>query len=244
MQGETREHDAFCVCKRISFTVYHLTPSHIFPKGDQQPKFSQIYVYDKENEADNRLRHASDKKQVEVSTLKDIQEELKMVNFFVQQYKSAAEVFQDNPEQSLKMVFKSKGSAGAKKKHMNPDISDVVIIMPGEQTEPRDVVLYRNKDDHPNHNETTRIDQNHVMYDPTAYPLILPYGDYGFSIDREIMKSTGRKVTAMEFYRYHLQVREDSFNTEHAGWGKRISVISTVRLRQVGSNLCEITKTN
>ena len=98
---------------------------------------------------------------------------------------------------------------------MNPDISDVVIIMPGEQTEPRDVVLYRNKDDHPTHNETTRIDQNHVMYDPTAYPLILPYGDYGFSIDREIMKSTGRKVTAMEFYRYHLQVREDSFNTIH-----------------------------
>ena len=39
---------------KMSGQMYHLTPSHIFPKGDQQPKFSQIYVYDQDNEADNR----------------------------------------------------------------------------------------------------------------------------------------------------------------------------------------------
>ena len=126
---------------------------------------------------------------------------------------SATDVFKANPQKPLKMVFKSKGSAGSKKKYMRPDISDVVVIAPGEQTEPRDVVLYRYKDDHPTKNDTTRIDENHVMYDPAAYPLILPYGDYGFSFDRELYKANKRKLTAMEFYRYHLQVRDHSFNT-------------------------------
>ena len=83
---------------------------------------------------------------------------------------------------------------------MNPDVSDVVVITPGEQTKPRDVVLYRHKVDHPKQNETIRINENHVMYDHTAYPLILPYGDFGFSIDREILKTNNKKVTAMEFF--------------------------------------------
>ena len=47
------------------------------------------------------------------------------------------------------------------------------------------------------------------MYDPSAYPLILPLGDDGFSIDHTYSKP---KLTAMEFYRYHMQVR-GGFNT-------------------------------
>ena len=209
--GNTRGPNIF----KMSGQMYHLTPSHVFPVNKQQPKFSQIYVYDQNNETDNRLSHAHDKKKVNIATLKIIQNELKEVNVIVRQYKSAAEMLEANPKKELKMVFKAKGSKGAKKKHMNPDISDVVVIAPGTQTEPRDVVLYRNKDDHPKQNETTRINENHIIYDPTAYPLILPYGDYGFSIDREILKTNKRKLKAMEFYRYHMQVRVGSFNTLH-----------------------------
>lgn len=52
------------------------------------------------------------------------------------------------------MVFKAKSSQGAKKRHLNPDVSEVVIVAPGEQTEPRDIVLYRNTADAPNQKET------------------------------------------------------------------------------------------
>ena len=41
------------------------------------------------------------------------------------------------------MVIKAKGSMRAKKK--SPSVEDVVVIAPGEQTEPRDVVLYRSQ---------------------------------------------------------------------------------------------------
>ena len=181
---------------KMSGQMYHLAPSHIFPTGDKKPKFSQIYVYDQDNEIANRIGHATDRKKIDTNTLKIIQKELKEVNFFVQRFKSAADIFEAHPAEKLKMVFKSKGSAGSRKKHMNPDISDVVVIAPGEQTEPRDVILYRNVNDHPNQNETTRMDENHVMYDPTAYPLILPFGDYGFSIDRNIANNSQRNINA------------------------------------------------
>ena len=171
--GNTRGPNIF----KMSGQMYHLTPSHIFPDANQEPKFSQIYVYDEINEISNRIKHVKDKKQVEIDTLKIIQQELKGINFLIQQFMSAADLFRTNPEKPLKMVFKSKGSAGSKKKHIRPDIS--------------------------------------VIYDPAAYPLILPYGDYGYSIDRDLNKENKRKLTAMEFYRYHLQVRTNSFNALH-----------------------------
>ena len=65
---------------KMSGQMYHLTPSHMFPGEDQQPKFSQIYVYDQKHETENRLRHTNDKNQVEITTLKIIQEELNPIS--------------------------------------------------------------------------------------------------------------------------------------------------------------------
>ena len=76
--GNTRGPNIF----KMSGQMYHLTPSHIFPDDDKQPKFSQIYVYDTNNETNNRVKHAHDKKKVKIDTLKIIEKELKEVNFF------------------------------------------------------------------------------------------------------------------------------------------------------------------
>ena len=122
---------------------------------------------------------------------------------------NATKLFLENPEKNLRMVIKAKGSIGAKKKKKSPSVQDVVVIAPGEQTEPRDVVLYRSQADHPKNNDTIRINENHFMYDPTAYPVILPFGDDGYSIDHTYNK---KKLTAMDFYRFHMQVR-NGFNT-------------------------------
>ena len=55
------------------------------------------------------------------------------------------------------------------------------------------------------------------MYDPAAYPLILPHGDAGFSLNNPIAKvnapSTRATVSLQEFTRFHLQQRTNSFNT-------------------------------
>ena len=198
--------------------MYHLTPSALFPDTTNKPKFSQIFVYDQDNEIKNRLHQARGDGLIRKDTLTLIQETLKKVNPLVREFKSGADIFNRRPNQDIRIVFKAKGSLGAHKRHLNPDVSNVVILAPGEQTEPRDVILYRTAADAPNHKETTQISELHAMYDPAAYPLILPHGDAGFSYDNPVMKvnetsTTTRNVTVQEFFRFHMHQRIDSFNT-------------------------------
>ena len=198
---------------KMSGQMYHLIPN-VLPVQGKEPKFSQIFVYDgesQEKELDDRIEHLrhNEKKIVKRETLKVIQAELKKTSPYVKEFKAAAKIFQENPDKKLKMVIKAKGSIAAKKRKQNPNVEDVIVVAPGEQTEPRDVILYRSQADHPSKNDTVHIDENHYMYDPTAYPLMLPFGDDGYSIDHVYDK---RKLTALEFYRYHIQVR-DNLNT-------------------------------
>ena len=198
---------------KMSGQMYHLIPN-ILPAEGKKSKFSQIFVYDRESqekELDDRIYHLKpgERKIIKRDTLNTIQSELKKTSPYVKEFKAAAKIFQDNPDKQLKMVIKAKGSVAAKKRKQNPNVEDIIVVAPGEQTEPRDVVLYRSQTEHPSKNDTVHIDENHYMYDPTAYPLVLPYGDDGHSIDHIYSK---RKLTALEFYRYHIQVR-DGFNT-------------------------------
>ena len=199
---------------KMSGSMYHLTP-HIFPEKDQKPKFSQIYVYDVEHELSNRLEHIREKDRINKMTLETIQNELKVCNFYVRKYHSAAEMFKANPEDNLRMVFKSKGSLGTKKKDNMPQINDVVVIAPGEQTEPRDIVLYRSRKFCPDGYDAVRINELHKAYDPTAYALILPHGDDGFSIPPPLKEDGKHQLSINDFYIYHLMIRSNSFNALH-----------------------------
>ena len=221
--------------------MYHLAP-HVFPETDQKPKFSQIYVYDIEHEVSNRLEHSHEKEGIKKGTLEAIQNELKNFNYYVKKYQSAADIFKSNPEKNLRMVFKSKGSMGAKKKDNMPQINDVVVIAPGDQTEPRDIVLYRSRQFSPGNHDAVRIHELHKAYDPTAYALILPHGDDGYSIPPPL-KENGRQMSITDFYVYHFMVRHLSFNAIHR-CGRlfqeylcdQYSKIEGARLRYIRSN--------
>ena len=198
---------------KISGSMFHLTPN-VLPDPGQTPKFSQIYIYDSKQQVEERMKHCKTPKSINKKLLEELQGMLFKCNFYVKQYQAAADVFASNPTEDLRLVIKSKGSKEAQKKTFMPDVSDVVVIAPGDQTEPRDVVLYKSKAAHPNGNDTVRIDELHKSYDPTAYVLILPNGDDGYSLPPPL-KNNGRQLTAMDFYSFHLMVRESCFNTLH-----------------------------
>ena len=82
---------------KMSGSMYHLTP-HVFPDSSQKPKFSQIYVYDIENEIPNRLHYVNEKDRINQQILEDIQNELKDCNYYVKKFQSAAEIFKANPK--------------------------------------------------------------------------------------------------------------------------------------------------
>ena len=198
---------------KISGSMYHLTPN-VLPDPGQEPKFSQIYVYDKDQQVDARLSHTNQPKTINKTILENLQEMLKECNYYVHQFLAAADIFASRPTEDLRLVMKSKGSQEAQKKTFMPDVSDVVVIAPGDQTDRRDVVLYKSRSSHPRGNDTVRIHELHKSYDPTAYVLILPNGDDGYSIPPPLKKNS-RPLTAMDYYSYHLMIRDSCFNTLH-----------------------------
>ena len=188
-----------------------------FPVKAEDHQYSRCVakLYDRQNEMGNRIDTQATKEKLDCSTMKVLQENLHNINFYVQQYQQAADILTAEPSKELRLIFKAKGSKNVKKQYSLPDVSDVGILAPGDLTEPRDIVLYPSKSAHPSGRATVRIDQYHPMYDPTAYVLLFPYGDEGYSLPAplKVDNMVGKKVTELEFYRYHIMHRSNSFNT-------------------------------
>ena len=203
---------------KMSGSMYHLMGPVLKDDG-VQPKFSQLYVYDRKNEVENRLKTQKTHDKLLPETIEKLQSCLRENNFHVQQYEQAAEVMRKNPTEVLRLCFKAKGSRNVKKQYNLPDVNDVGILAPGDMAEKRDIVLYNKSSNHPEGNKTTRIHELHQMYDPTAYILLFPHGDSGYSIPAPLkvghMELKTRKVSTLEFYRYHMMIRDSNFNTIH-----------------------------
>ena len=67
-------------CFRISGHVYH-SISQMLPEPGKVPSFSQIYIYDQENELDNRLRVFN---HLDRDLLSELQDMIKEVNPYAQ----------------------------------------------------------------------------------------------------------------------------------------------------------------
>ena len=90
-------------CYRISRQVYHVL-SQMHPKHDKKPSFSQIYIYDQQNELDNRLQSFQ---QLDRTVLKELQDMIKDVNPCAAVYKQAGDIVRENPTQDIKLVFRA-----------------------------------------------------------------------------------------------------------------------------------------
>ena len=70
---------------KISGSMFHLTPN-VLPDPGQEPKFAQIYVYDRELQLDARLKHSNQPKLINKKVLGNLQDMLKDCNFYVKRY--------------------------------------------------------------------------------------------------------------------------------------------------------------
>ncbi len=210
---------------KISGQIYHSLGT-ILPNANSTPVFSQLYVYDKENELTNRHNRNTDN--MERETLKELQEIMHENNPYVQEYMKAAEIIKQNPSQDIQLVLKASGTPDPRRYNL-PTGNDIAIVIPQINTDKlsyRDVILYKSADDHPKGYKTVRINEMHPMYDPTAYPLLFIFGDKGYDYelfkpqisknqDQDQTTEIAHKVTTRKFYRYRLFEREGIFNTLH-----------------------------
>ena len=185
---------------KIQGQVYHRIGS-IYPEKINDEKYLQIYFMGNNEEEVNRrnehfpfLRH---------SLLKELQDLLHNNNDKIKEIKYALE---RNNEPNFKLVIKEnyRPTDEHARRFNKPTTNEVAILMIGDSTNKRDIII--NKRD----STIQRINETHPSYDCLQYPLIFWKGQSGYGIN--LKQSNGKKMSCMNYYAYLIMVRENDYN--------------------------------
>ncbi|MFS8003020.1 putative helitron helicase-like domain-containing protein [Helianthus anomalus] len=209
---------------RLSGQNYH-NISSLLPDDGDEPKFSQLYIHDTDNEIFNRQNVVGGSNTSFSITEKafdfQIIEELKVMldsnNALVKSYRQARNCFNENPYIDLKLRLIGKRAKDGRTYNL-PEASKVAALVIGDFTqavENRDIVVKTKS------GRLERISELHPSYLSLQYPLLFPYGEDMYRVDilhRGLTVDTKRKrpmCTMCEFFAYKLQDRVDKFSVIH-----------------------------
>ncbi|XP_021975067.1 uncharacterized protein LOC110870171 [Helianthus annuus] len=214
---------------RLSGENYHSIGS-LIPTNGSKPKFSQLYIYDTENEVANRQfvlgesrKHSSSSTEnLDFQIISELKAMLDSHNQLVKSYRMARDCFQRNPCENLKIRLIAKRNKDGRTYNL-PTASEVAALIVGDIDtlfEPRDIIV-KSKQGY-----LERISELHPSYLALQYPLLFVYGDDGYRIDilhRDVSTSTSSDVststtskrhtcTMREYFCYRIQDRSNTFS--------------------------------
>ncbi|XP_022024880.1 uncharacterized protein LOC110925221 [Helianthus annuus] len=170
---------------RLQGQNYHRMAS-LLPDDGEEPKFSQVYIYDSQNEVVNRQKAVSSQiefkttrnNQLDSTTIKGLKDMLDSCNRLVQSFRMVRDCFQENEFQdvSLKLI-------GTRDKdgrvHNLPTTSEIVALITGDfdgAFDKQDIVVRKKS------GGLQRISELHPSYLALQYPLIFPYAEDGYRV--------------------------------------------------------------
>ncbi|XP_035845829.1 uncharacterized protein LOC110943525 [Helianthus annuus] len=206
---------------RLQGQNYHRMGS-LLPDDGEEPKFSQLYIYDSQNEVVNRQKAVSSQieckttrnNQLDSTTIEGLKDMLDSRNPLVQSFRMVRDCFQENEFQdvSLKLI-------GTRDKdgrvHNLPTASEIVALIHGDfdgAFDKRDIVVRKKS------GGLQRISELHPSYLALQYPLIFPYAEDGYrvgikhrgiAIDDGVLRTN---LTIREFFCYKIQDRQNQFS--------------------------------
>ncbi|KAF7820696.1 uncharacterized protein G2W53_026151 [Senna tora] len=159
----------------------HLLGS-LLPENDEQPKFSQLYMYDTDNEISNRAQSEGSFTsgcQYDATLIMQITQMFDEYNPLVMQYKNVKERYRSSNVDnfSLKLIRKRNSDP---RPYKLPTASEVAALIVGDfriKNGERDIIV-ENRSGLLQH-----IDELHSLYLPMQYPLLFPYGEDGYRND-------------------------------------------------------------
>ncbi|XP_017217515.2 uncharacterized protein LOC108195093 [Daucus carota subsp. sativus] len=194
---------------------------HVFgtliPNEGKDPKFCQLYIYDTENEVDNRMKwvKVDNGEPVDKGVVSGLLEMLDSTNELVPFFRMARDRFKEDAVQDLKIVMKVSRADSGRENFIGPS-NEVGAIMVGDLEDTcgeRDIVIHSKK------HGLQRISDIHPKLMALQYPLLFPAGEDGYSDDIPYQKTKNnegkkrQRVTMKEYYSYRLQVRHNEGNT-------------------------------
>ncbi|KAI5392584.1 hypothetical protein KIW84_077109 [Lathyrus oleraceus] len=147
----------------------------MLPVPGQNPRFAQLYVYDTENEIENRMHGFRSKSGVDVNIVRKLSEMLYECNVHAQSFRMARDRLCEEGVSDLKpRLISERRNDG--RIYNQPTVSEVAALIVGDvdTAEKRDIIVQKQC------GELQRIDEYHTSYLGYHYPLLFPYGEDGY----------------------------------------------------------------
>ncbi|XP_021717300.1 uncharacterized protein LOC110685147 [Chenopodium quinoa] len=180
---------------RAQGSIYHKIGKLLPSTSESRPQFLQLYIYDTEHEVKNRLAENITLRQDIVKRVKAI---LDQCNPFVHNLRSLAQ--QENVQDCALRINEQPSD---RPQYCLPTASHAVVIVGGEEVANlnlRDILVQSTS------GQLMTVLDTAGYYDPLQYPLLFPYGSYGWSINS--LDNNGRTIPCRAFYAYIIQVRQ------------------------------------
>src|SRR5512138_351968 len=196
---------------RIQGSTHHLMGS-LMPNDGTDPKFAQVYVYDGDMEAQIQ-RRGNIIGGLNEDFLRVIQQTMTDTNPWAKRFLSAGDLMRHGDVNDFRLVIHANHGMDLRT-HNKPSVNEVAAIIADEGIDdPRDVVVHLRED-----GRLQRISDIHPGYDPLQFPLLYPFGEYGWSPYIEYANDGIRrrsKVSCKEFYAYKSFEQNEEWSVLH-----------------------------
>ncbi|XP_019086315.1 PREDICTED: uncharacterized protein LOC104720511 [Camelina sativa] len=183
----------------------------MLPAAGDEPKYSQMYIFDTANEVKNRVKSVTrteSSTSLDEETVSGLMEMLDSTSALTKIYRAARDRYELHKPTELSIRLVAQRHRG--KQYDLPTSDEIAGLIVGDlssTTGGRDVIVHLQSDD------LQRITELHPLYMALQYPLLFPYGEDGYHPDIPYASRTHRKaikrefVTMLEFYAYQIQTR-------------------------------------
>nr|GEX64691.1 hypothetical protein [Tanacetum cinerariifolium] len=213
-------------CFRLHGQNYHRLGS-LLPVNDAKPKFSQLYVYDTDNEDQNRIdaisSGSSGKKSSGDSIDPHITQALRKIldehNELVKTHRMVRDCYrsQENQLDNVKLKLVGRRTSDGRTYNLLTAFEIVVLIVGDieQALDERDIVVESRNGD------IQQINVLHPKFLSVQYPLLFPYGEDGYHTEilhRDVVDPNTKqhvRLTMREFMAYIIQERPDKFSLIH-----------------------------
>nr|GFB90004.1 helitron helicase-like domain-containing protein [Tanacetum cinerariifolium] len=169
---------------KISGQLYHWIGS-LCPADGEPPRFLQLYIYDTDNEVDNRLSYyGGDNSELRRDIVEGLINLLDSHNALVQLFRTAREKFQETHVPNFKVRLYN--VVGVKEYELpTGDMLGAIVYEPGPETEMNYDMILETRSGYPQH-----VSKFHPSYMSLQFPLLFIYREDGYSKDLKMIGST------------------------------------------------------
>ncbi|KAI0754119.1 hypothetical protein C8Q80DRAFT_346858, partial [Daedaleopsis nitida] len=196
---------------RIHGEMYHQAGALIPSRPGEQPRYSQLYIYDPAMATNIR---AERNEELRRDTLSELENMLRSCNQYVSIYRHAYDVLSSSSNQDDVSVRLIVHASQDPRRYNLPTADDVAVLLPGDGEpsagDSRDIVLHCRRN-----GPLQRISESHPAYAPLHYVLLFPHGTNGWhwSIPEQNLSNADR--THHQHHRQDPEDENDPSEDEH-----------------------------